>query len=100
MNMLYIIAILILALVGLRDALLWLCSLVLRPWDEKGEITLVRLSEHMEDAEFRLRGALHRSSGRVVALDCGADEETLEIAHRLAASSGRLTVETKFEDKD
>lgn len=49
-----------------------------------GAVVVLPLRGHMEDAEYRIRGTAAWARGAAVyVVNCGADEETAEIAARL-----------------
>lgn len=82
----------LLAFAGLRHVILSVAAMLCVPRRDENELTVVTLRAGCDNAEMLLRAALWRSEGRVIALDCGASEETLDIAHMISRSTPRLTV--------
>ncbi len=83
-EMIFYIFVLFLSIIGLMETLRYITYLVLVPRNAKSGIMLLPLKN--DDAEIRLRAAVEKVNlfgagcyDRIVAVDCGMSEETLEI---------------------
>ena len=83
-------------LIGVRESLLSLARFIFIGRQAKRSTT-VELRGHMEDVEYVLRSALLLSDGAVEVVDMGADEQTLEIAGRMALDHRRIHLVTENE---
>lgn len=81
-------------LIGVREAVFSLARFIFIGRQAKRSTT-VELRGHMEDAEYVLRSALLLSDGAVEVVDMGADEQTLEIARRMALDHRRIHMVTE-----
>lgn len=74
---------------GLVSVISAMCSWFYNAGGEAGECIVLPVKGHMEDIEFRIRGAMvrrRRSSrhlSKIYLADLGADAETAEIARRM-----------------
>lgn len=85
-EMLMELSVLIFAVIGIAEILRTVAMCILSPKNEDKMIIIVPIKGHREDVEMLLRGASYkakfcnvRKTPKLIILDCGMDDETLDI---------------------
>lgn len=91
MQMLGMAVLIVLALIGAYSLAVGVLSLFLSRGKGNDDAVVV-LEGHREDAEYLLRSALFFSNGTVTVVEKDTDEQTREIARRMAEDHRRIKI--------